>query len=152
MRMAGRFFEDWKVGDRIEHAIRRTVTETDNLLITTLTHNAQPLHLDAEAAAHSEFGKILVNGIFTFGLMIGVSVADTTQGVLIANLGYDQVVMPSPVFIGDTLRGESTVFALKDSRSRPLAGIVTFEHRMLNQRDEVVCRCLRSALIQRRPA
>jgi acyl dehydratase len=150
--MAGRFFEDWKVGDRIEHEIRRTVTETDNLLITTLTHNPQPLHLDAEAAAQSEFGKILVNGIFTFGLMIGVSVGDTTLGVLIANLGYDQVVMPSPVFIGDTLRGETTVSDLKESRSRPKAGIVTFAHRMLNQRDEVVCRCLRSALIRRRIA
>jgi acyl dehydratase len=87
--MAGRFYEDWTVGERIEHAIRRTVTETDNLLITTLTHNVQPLHLDAEAAAASEFGRILVNGVFTFGLMVGVSVADTTLGVLIANLGYD---------------------------------------------------------------
>jgi acyl dehydratase len=150
--MAGRFYEDWRLGDRIEHEIRRTVTETDNLLITTLTHNAQPLHLDAEAAAHSEFGRIVVNGIFTFGLMIGVSVSDTTLGVLIANLGYDQVKMPKPVFIGDTLRGETTVAELKDSRSRPRAGIVTFSHRMLNQRDEVVCQCLRTALIQRKPA
>jgi acyl dehydratase len=150
--MAGRFYEDWKVGDRIEHELRRTVTETDNLLITALTHNPQPLHLDAEAASQSEFGRILVNGVFTFGLMIGVSVGDTTQGVLIANLGYDQVVMPSPVFVGDTLRGETTVAELKDSRSRPQAGIVTFAHRMLNQRGEVVCRCLRSALIRRRPA
>jgi acyl dehydratase len=148
--MAGRCFEDWHVGDRLEHEIRRTVTETDNLLITTLTHNPQPLHLDAEAAAQSEFGRILVNGIFTFGLMIGVSVADTTQGVLIANLGYDQVVMPKPVFIGDTLRGDTTVAELKASRSRPGAGIVIFAHRMLNQRDEVVCRCLRSALVRRR--
>ncbi len=148
--MAGRFYEDWKVGDRIEHEIRRTVTETDNLLITTLTHNPQPLHLDAEAAAKSEFGRIVVNGIFTFGLMIGVSVPDTTLGVLIANLGYDQLVMPKPVFIGDTLRGETTVTELKESRSRPRAGIVTFTHQMWNQRDEVVCRCLRTALIQRR--
>jgi acyl dehydratase len=150
--MAGRFFEDWKVGDRLEHEIRRTVTETDNLLITTLTHNPQPLHLDAEAAANSEFGRILVNGIFTFGLMVGVSVSDTTLGVLIANLGYDQVVHPKPVFIGDTLRGETTVTGLKDSRSRPQAGIVTFEHRMLNQRGEIVCRCLRTALVRRRNA
>jgi acyl dehydratase len=150
--MAGRFYEEWKVGDRIEHAIRRTVTETDNLLITTLTHNVQPLHLDAEAAANSEFGRIIVNGIFTFGLMVGVSVSDTTLGVLIANLGYDQVKMPNPVFIGDTLRGETTVAELKESHSRPQAGIVTFSHRMLNQRDEVVCRCLRTAMIQRKPA
>lgn len=150
--MAGRCFEDWKIGDRIEHEIRRTVTETDNLLITTLTHNTQPLHLDAEAAARGEFGRILVNGVFTFGLMIGVSVSDTTLGFLVANLGYDQVVMPKPVFIGDTLRGDTTVTELKDSRSRPQAGIVTFAHRMLNQRDEVVCRCLRTALLRRRAA
>ena len=150
--MAGRYFEDWRVGDRLDHDIRRTVTETDNLLVTTLTHNAQPLHLDAETAARSEFGQILVNGIFTFGLMIGVSVADTTLGVLVANLSYDKVVMPKPVFIGDTLRGDTTVTELKESRSRPEAGIVTFAHRMLNQRDEVVCHCLRTALIRRRPA
>lgn len=150
--MAGRYFEEWTVGDRIEHAIRRTVTETDNLLITTLTHNVQPLHLDAEAAAASEFGRILVNSVFTFGLMVGVSVADTTLGVLIANLGYDSVLMPKPVFIGDTLRGESTVAELRESRSRPKAGIVSFAHRMLNQHNEVVCTCLRTALIRKKPA
>jgi acyl dehydratase len=140
------------VGERIEHAIRRTVTETDNLLITTLTHNVQPLHLDAEAAAASEFGRILVNGVFTFGLMVGVSVADTTLGVLIANLGYDQLLMPKPVFVGDTLRGDTTVAELRESRSRPQAGIVIFAHRMLNQRDEIVCTCLRTALIRKKPA
>jgi acyl dehydratase len=150
--MAGRFYEEWTVGDRLAHEIHRTVTETDNLLITTLTHNTQPLHLDAEAAAAGEFGRIVVNGIFTFGLMIGVSVADTTLGTLIANLGYDQLVMPKPVFIGDTLRCETTVSELKESRSRPTAGIVTFSHRLLNQRDEIVCKCLRSALVRKRPA
>jgi len=149
--MPGRCYEDWQVGDRIEHELRRTVTETDNLLITTLTHNTQPLHLDAEAAAASEFGRILVNGIFTFGLMVGISVSDTTSGVLIANLGYDKVVMPAPVFIGDTLRAVSSVVLLRASRSRPGAGVVTFEHRMFNQRDELVCQCLRSALIRRKP-
>ncbi len=150
--MAGRFYEDWTVGDRIEHAIRRTVTETDNLLITTLTHNVQPLHLDAEAAAASDFGRILVNSVFSFGLMVGVSVADTTLGVLIANLGYDQVLMPKPVFVGDTLRGDTTVAELRESRSRPNAGIVSFAHRMLNQHDEIVCTCLRTALIRKKPA
>jgi len=149
--MAGRYYDDWAVGDRIEHELRRTVTETDNLLVTTLTHNTQPLHLDAEAAAAGEFGRILVNGIFTFGLMIGISVSDTTVGVLIANLGYDKVLMPKPVFIGDTLRAETTVAERRDSASRPNAGIVTFSHRLLNQRDEVVCTCLRTALIQKRP-
>jgi acyl dehydratase len=149
--MAGRYYEDWTVGDHVEHELRRTVTHTDNLLISTLTHNTQPLHLDAEAAAQSEFGQILVNGIFTFGLMIGISVADTTAGVLVANLGYDKVVMPKPVFIGDTLRGETTVTALRASGSRPDAGIVTFTHRLFNQRNEVVCECLRTAFIRRKP-
>ena len=150
--MAGRYFEDWTVGERIEHPIRRTVTETDNVLITTLTHNVQPLHLDAEAAAASEFGRIVVNSVFTFGLMVGVSVADTTLGVLIANLGYDQVLLPKPVFVGDTLRGETTIAELRESKSRPHAGIVSFAHRMLNQHDEVVCTCMRTALIRKKPA
>jgi acyl dehydratase len=149
--MAGRYYEDWAVGDHIEHELRRTVTEADNLLISTLTHNPQPLHLDAEAAAQSEFGRILVNGIFTFGLMIGISVADTTAGVLIANLGYDKVVMPKPVFIGDTMHADTTVTAVRDSGSRPDAGLVTFTHRLLNQRNEVVCQCLRTAFVRRKP-
>ena len=148
--MAGRFYDDWTVGDTIVHEIRRTVTETDNLLFTVMTHNPQPLHLDAEAARASEFGQILVNGTFTFALMVGLSVGDTTLGTLVANLGYDKLVMPKPVFIGDTLRAETEVHALKDSRSRPDAGIVTFAHRLHNQRDEIVCRCLRTALIERR--
>ncbi len=150
--MAGRFYDQWMVGDRIVHEIRRTVTETDNLLFSTMTHNPQPLHLDVEAAKASEFGQILVNGTFTFALMVGLSVGDTTLGTLVANLGYDKLVMPKPVFLGDTLRAETEVDELKDSRSRPEAGIVTFEHRMLNQRDEVVCQCLRSALIKRSAA
>ena len=150
--MAGRHYDEWRVGDRIVHNIRRTVTETDNLLFTTMTHNPQPLHLDAEAARASEFGRILVNGTFTFALMVGLSVGDTTLGTLVANLGYDRLVMPKPVFIGDTLRAETEVAELKDSRSRPEAGIVTFAHRMLNQRDEVVCQCLRSALLKRTAA
>lgn len=150
--MAGRWYGDWTIGDRIVHEIRRTVTETDNLLFTTMTHNPQPLHLDVEAAKASEFGQILVNGTFTFALMIGLSVGDTTLGTLVANLGYDKLVMPKPVFLGDTLRAETDVHDLKDSRSRPDAGIVTFSHRMLNQRDEVVCQCLRTALIGRSPA
>jgi acyl dehydratase len=149
--MAGRYYDEWRVGDRIAHEIRRTVTETDNLLFSTMTHNPQPLHLDAEAARASEFGRIVVNGTFTFALMVGLSVGDTTLGTLVANLGYDKLAMPSPVFIGDTLRAETGVHALKDSRSRPQAGIVTFAHRMLNQRDEVVCACLRTALLHRTP-
>ena len=150
--MAGRFFEEWLIGDRIVHEIRRTVTETDNLLFSTMTHNPQPLHLDIEAARASEFGQILVNGTFTFALMVGLSVGDTTLGTLIANLGYDKLVMPKPVFIGDTLAAQTEVVELKESRSRPNAGIVTFRHEMTNQRRELVCQCLRSALIKRREA
>ncbi len=149
--MAGRWFDEWNVGDTIAHEIRRTVTETDNLLFSTMTHNPQPLHLDAEAARASEFGRILVNGTFTFALMVGLTVGDTTLGVLVANLGYDKVVMPKPVFIGDTMRATSEVAEIRESRSRPNAGIVTFIHRLHNQRDEIVCQCLRSALILRRP-
>ncbi len=150
--MAGRYFDQWAVGDRIVHEIRRTVTETDNLLFSTMTHNPQPLHLDAEAAKASEFGQILVNGTFTFALMVGLSVGDTTLGTLVANLGYDKLVHPKPVFIGDTMRAETEVVELKPSRSRPNAGIVTFMHQLINQRDEIVCRCLRSALLLRTPA
>ena len=150
--MSGRYYDEWQVGDWIEHPIRRTVTETDNLLFSTMTHNPQPLHLDAEAAKASEFGQILVNGTFSFSLMVGLTVGETTLGTLVANLGYDAVVMPKPVFIGDTLRATTEVSALKESKSRPNAGIVTFVHELLNQRGEVVCRCHRSALIQRKPA
>ena len=149
--MTGRFFEDWATGDTIAHEIRRTVTETDNLLISTLTHNPQPLHLDAEYAAGTEFGRIVVNGTFTFALMVGLSVGDTTLGTLVANLGYDKVTMPNPVFVGDTLRAETVVEEARPSRSRPQAGIVVFRHRLHNQRGQLVCECLRSALLHRRP-
>jgi acyl dehydratase len=150
--MAGRFFDEWQVGDRIAHDLRRTVTETDNLLFSTLTHNTQPLHLDAEAARASEFGRILVNGTFTFSLMVGITVADTTAGTLVANLGYDALRMPAPVFLGDTLHASSEVTALRPSSSRPGQGIVTWRHAMHNQADVLVCECLRSALLRSRPA
>ena len=150
--MAGRYFDQLKIGDRIAHEIRRTVTETDNLIFSTLTHNPQPLHLDAEYAAKSEFGRIVVNGTFTFSLMVGLTVYDTTLGTLIANLGYDKLKMPNPVFIGDTLRAETEVTELRDSTSRPKAGIATFQHRLFNQRDLVVCECLRVALLHRSAA
>lgn len=148
--MAGRYFDDWQVGDRIVHDLRRTVTETDNLLVSTLTHNPQPLHLDAEYAGATEFGRIVVNGTFTFALLIGISVGDTTLGTLVANLGYDEVRMPKPVFIGDTLRAETEVVELRPSKSRPGQGIVTFRHTMLNQQGDTVCTCLRSALLHGR--
>ncbi len=109
--MPGRYFDEWKVGDRVAHAVTRTVTETDNVLISALTHNPQPMHLDYEVAAKSEFGRPLVNSVFTFGLMIGVSVTDTTLGTLVANLGYDSLKFPNPVFAGDTLRSETECIA-----------------------------------------
>ena len=149
--MAGRWFEEWQVGDRIVHEIRRTVTETDNLLITTLTHNPQPLHLDYEAAAKTEFKKPLVNSCFTFSLLVGVTVHDTTFGTLVANLSYDKVVFPKPVFAGDTLRCETECISLRESKSRPNAGIVTWALRAFNQRDELVCEMTRTALILKRP-
>ena len=150
--MPGRYFDEWQVGMRIQHAISRTVTETDNLLISALTHNPQPMHLDAEAAKDSEFGQVLVNSCFTFSLAVGISVGDTTLGTLIANLGFDEVKFPKPVFYGDTLRIESEVVAVRESASRPTAGIVTWEHRAINQRDEVVCTMKRSALLQKTPS
>lgn len=150
--MAGRYFDEWQVGDVIAHSVSRTVTETDNVLVSALTHNPQPMHLDHEVAAASEFGKPLVNSIYTFGLMVGVSVADTTLGTLVANLGYDRLIFPSPVFVGDTLRSESECLEVRESKSRPNAGIVTWEHRSFNQRGELVCKCTRSALLVKKPA
>ena len=149
--MAGRYFDEWQVGDKVSHSITRTVTETDNLLISTLTHNPQPMHLDREVAARSEFKQPIVNSIFTFGLMVGVSVGDTTLGTLVANLGYDAVKFPNPVFIGDTLRSESECVAVRTSKSRPNAGIVTWAHRSYNQRNELVCECTRTALLLKKP-
>ena len=148
--MSGLYFDEFKVGQVFHHAITRTVTETDNLLFTTLTHNPQPLHLDVEFVKQTEFGQRLVNSIFTLGLMIGVSVGDTTLGTTIANLGMTDVRFTHPVFIGDTLRSKSTVLEMRPSKSRPDAGVVVFEHKCLNQRDEEVGYCKRSALMRRR--
>jgi acyl dehydratase len=149
--MPGRYFDEWQVGDRIAHAITRTVTETDNVLISALTHNPQPMHLDRGIAEKSEFGRPLVNSVFTFGLMIGVSVGDTTMGTLVANLGYDKLVFPKPVFVGDTLRSETECIAARESQSRPNAGIVTWAHRSFNQNGELVCECTRTALLLKKP-
>jgi len=147
--MTGRTFEQWTVGDHIVHALHHRVTEEENRLITTMTHNPQPLHLDATYAATTEFGRIVVNGLFTFALMVGISVEETTLGTLIANLGYDRITMPKPVFLGDTLRVETEVLGLRPSQSRPAAGIVTFRHRAFNQDNEMVCEALRTALIKK---
>ena len=150
--MAGLYFEQFKVGAVFRHAIRRTVTETDNLLFTALTHNPAAIHLDAEYAAASEFGKPLMNSVFTLGLVVGVSVGDTTLGTTVGNLGWDEVRFPLPVFVGDTIHVETRVLEKRHSRSRPANGIVIFEHVGYNQRDEIICRCRRSALMHRAPA
>jgi len=149
--MQGLYYDELEVGRVIQHAIRRTATDMDNMLFSCLTHNPQPLHIDHEAAAKTEFGKPLVNSVFTFGLMIGVSVNDTTLGTLVANLGYDKLVFPKPVFVGDTLRSESECIDVRESKSRPNAGIVTWAHRSFNQRGELVCECTRSALLLKKP-
>jgi acyl dehydratase len=125
--MAGLWFEQFEVGQRFEHDIRRTVTETDNLMFTTLTHNPAALHLDAEYMKDTDFGRPIVNSVFTLGLMVGVSVGDTTLGTTVANLGWDAVKFPAPVFVGDTIYAQSEVKELRESKSRPNQGIVTFE-------------------------
>lgn len=150
--MAGLYFEQFKVGQRFTHDVRRTVTETDNILFTTMTLNPAAIHLDAEYAKTTEFGRPLVNSAFTLGLMVGISVGDTTLGTTVGNLGWDEVRFPHPVFAGDTLRVESEVLELRDSRSRPANGIVVFDHRAFNQRDELVASCKRVALMLRQPA
>lgn len=148
--MAGLYFEEFEVGRRFVHDIRRTVTETDNVLFSTMTHNPAAVHLDAEAGRASPYGQVLVNSIFTLGLMTGVSVGDTTLGTTIANLGWDEVRFPKPVFIGDTLRAETEVVEMRPSKSRPEAGIVVFRHTAFNQRNEIVATCLRTALMFRK--
>ena len=149
----GRWFEELEVGLVVQHALTRTVTETDNVLFSTMTMNPARLHLDAEYAANeTEFGKPLVNSMFTLGLLVGISVLETTHGTTVANLGFQEVVFPAPVFIGDTLHAESEVIAARESKSRPDAGVVTFEHRAFNQRDELVCRARRDALMHKQPA
>lgn len=148
--MPGRFYDEWTIGDKIVHQPSRTVTETDNLLFSSMTHNMQPLHLDAEAAKASEFGQILVNSTFTFSLAVGLSIADTTVGTLIANLGFDKVLTPKPTFIGDTLTCTSEVVEMRESKSRPGVGIVTFKHELTNQRGEVALSCLRTAMLKKK--
>jgi acyl dehydratase len=144
--MAGLWFDELKIGQLFRHPIRRTVTETDNVLFTAMTHNPAQLHLDEEYMRHTEYGQRLVNSAFTLGLMVGISVGDTTLGTAVANLGWDEVRFPKPVFHGDTLHVETEVIELRESKSRPDQGIVTFLHRAYNQRDELVASCKRSGL------
>ena len=150
-RPAGRYFEELPVGTVIRHRLRRTVTEADNILFTTLTMNPQPLHLDFEFAAQSEFGRPLFNSMMTLALLVGISVHELSLGTLVANLGLTDVVFPKPVFHGDTLRVESEVIQARESRSRPDQGLVTVEHRAYNQRGELVAQCKRTMLFHRQP-
>jgi len=150
--MPGLFFEEFSVGQKFAHAIRRTVTEADNVFFTALTHNPAALHLDEEyCREHTEFGTRIVNSCFTLGLMVGISVNDTTLGTTVANLGWDEVRFPKPVFHGDTLRIESEVLEIRESKSRPANGVVIFAHRAYNQKNELVATCKRSALMLRKP-
>ena len=150
--MPGLYFEEFHVGQIFDHAIRRTVTETDNVLFTTMTHNPALLHLDEEyCRPQTEFGQRIVNSCFTLSVMVGVSVHDTTLGTTVANLGWDEVRFPKPVFHGDTLHFQSEVLELRETKSRPQNGIVIFAHRAYNQRDELVAVCKRSGLMLRKP-
>lgn len=149
--MTGLYFEELEVGREFNHEIRRTVTEADNLLFTTMTHNPQPLHLDAEFARQSHYGQILVNSYFTLALAVGISVGETTVGTTIGNLGMERVEFPNPVFIGDTLRVRTRITDRRESNSKPDRGIVWFEHVALNQRDEIVCECTRKGMMLKKP-
>jgi acyl dehydratase len=150
--MKGLYYEEFRVGMIVEHALRRTITEADNVGFSSMTHNPSPLHLDAEYMKTTEFGQPIVNSCLTLSLMVGISVGDTTLGTSVANLGWDEVRFPKPVFHGDTLHFETEVIGVRESRSRPNQGIVTFAHRGYNQRNELIASCNRSALMIKLPA
>jgi acyl dehydratase len=150
--MAGLYLEEFSVGQVIRHALRRTVTESDNVMFSVMTMNPQPLHIDFDYASKTEWGKPLVNSLFTLGLMIGISVHDTTLGTTIANLGMSETVFPHPVFHGDTIRVETTVVSVRESQSKPDRGIVEFEHSAFNQHGTLVAKCRRQAMMRKKPA
>lgn len=149
--MAGLYFDEFETGHVFKHELRRTITESDNMLFSNMTLNPQPLHIDHDFASKTEFGKPLVNSLFTLGLMIGISVNDTTIGTTVGNLGMSDVKFPHPVFHGDTIHVETEVKALRASKSRPTQGIVTFVHRAYNQDDKLVALCERAALMHKTP-
>lgn len=150
--MAGLYLEEFHVGTVIHHALAKTVTESDNMLFSVMTLNPQPLHIDFDYASKTEWGKPIVNSLFTLGLMIGISVHETTLGTTIANLGMTETVFPAPVFHGDTIRVETEILSVRESKSKPDRGIVEFEHRAYNQDRVLVARCFRQAMIRKRPA
>ncbi|PZN59442.1 MAG: dehydratase [Proteobacteria bacterium] len=149
--MPGLYLEEFTVGQVFRHPLRRTVTESDNVLFSVMTLNPQPLHIDFDFAARTEWGKPLVNSLFTLGLMIGISVNDITVGTTVANLGMTETIFPHPVFHGDTIRVETTVLSVRESRSKPDRGIVEFEHRAYNQNDVLVAKCVRQAMMLKKP-
>lgn len=149
--VSGMWFEQLTPGTVVQHAVRRTATETDNILFTTMTMNPAPIHLDADYASKTEFGKPLVNSMFTMALVVGISVPELTLGTIVAQLGVSNAVFPAPVFQGDTIRVESEVISARDSKSRPNAGLVVFEHRAYNQNDILVCKLRRTGLMHKEP-
>ncbi|MEE2062167.1 MaoC family dehydratase [Rhodococcus artemisiae] len=150
--MAGLYFEELEPGLTIEHGVTRTVTETDNLLFTTLTMNVQPLHLDSEFAKDSIYGERIVNSVFTLGVVVGIPVQETTLGTTLGNLGFEEIAFPAPVLIGDTIRVETVILSRRESKSRPDTGVVRFEHRGINQNGKLVCKVQRSGLMLKKPA
>ena len=150
--MAGKYFDELEVGAIIRHELGRTLTEFDNVLFSSLTLNTQPLHINADFAAKTEFGRPLVNGLFTLGLAVGISVSDLTAGTIVANLGYENIRHPKPMFAGDTLYVETEVIAKRESKSRPDAGIITLKHTGRNQHGETTIEVTRSALFLKKPA
>jgi acyl dehydratase len=145
------WFEEFEVGDVHQHALTRTITEADNVFFTTQTMNPAPLHLDAAYAATTAFGKPLVNSLLTLGMVVGISVHELTHGTTVANLGFEAVTFPAPLFHGDTIRVETEVVSVRPSKSKPAQGIVGLEHRAFNQNDELVCSAKRNALMHRKP-
>lgn len=151
--VGGLWFEELEPGIVVQHAIRRTLTESDNVMFTTMTMNPAWVHLDFDYAENeTEFGRPLVNSMLTVAVVIGISVHETTLGTTVANLGFQEITFPAPVFHGDTIRVETEVKAARKSKSRPAQGVVTFEHRAFNQRGELVCKAVRDALMHRRPS
>ena len=150
--MSGLYFEEFEIGQVFDHALSRTITEMHHVMFCALTHIPQPLHLDAEFSKNTEFGARIVNSLFTLGLVIGVSVNDTTLGTTVANLGMTDVAFRAPVFHGDTIRSQTTVLEKRESKSRPNAGVVLFEHRGFNQKGQEIAYCKRSGLMLKKPA
>jgi acyl dehydratase len=150
--MAGRYLEQFEVGEVIKHPITRSITESDNVFFSVMTMNPQPLHIDFDYAAKSEWGKPLVNSLLTLGMMIGISVHDTTLGTIIANLGMTDTSFPHPLFHGDTIRVETRIVSIRPSRSKPDRGVVEMEHCAYNQHGDLVAKCLRQTMIQKRPS